>query len=193
MPHQQAERVVIRLFREMGSSLGHRWTSAFGVAVDPNNGTPRLTETARKWLAALGELTAEQVAHGVKKADRMPGDWWPTLQSFRELCMPTPEDLGLPTASDAYKAAANSYWRLHPIVWHAAQAVGVWDLRNKPEALTRPAFKREYEKLLARAATGEVFTLQEEQRAPRIERMPLSKEKKAEHIQALKAALRGRP
>ena len=139
----------------MAMSLGYRWSSSFGDALDERG---ELTETAQHWLNKLGSLTVERVAVGIDKAEQMPGDWWPSLQGFKELCDLRPEDLGIPDAEVAYISACKKEW-LHPVVWRAAQEVGVYDLTARPESLMKNKFMRVYKGLVNRALWGEKFEI----------------------------------
>lgn len=146
-------RVVVRLWKKMVMRLGHRWSSAFGDAL---NDERELTDTADEWRRDLGDLTVDQVALGIDRSRVMPGSWWPTLQGFRELCMPRPEDIGLPTVERAYQQAVNKDWH-HPVVWHAVQEIGAYEFHHQAEAKSRPLFNKVYGALVARAIAGEVF------------------------------------
>ena len=47
---------------------------------------------------------------------------------------------------------------VHLIVWHARQAVGVFELISEPSSRTRPRFEAVYQTLVRRALAGERFT-----------------------------------
>jgi len=101
-------------------------------------------------------------ARGLERGLRERADPWPpTLPEFRQLCQPTPDELGLPMVEDAYRVA---YWQqpdwsgVHPIVWYARQAVGVFELISEPVSRNRPRFEAVYQALVRRALAGERFT-----------------------------------
>jgi len=52
----------------------------------------------------------------------------------------------LPTQEEAYIAACNKDW-IHPVVYHTAQAVGVYELLTRLEKHTRPMFNKHYPRI----------------------------------------------
>ncbi len=133
----------------MARIYGHRWTSAFGATDDST------------WLRGLRGLTPAQVGRGLSRCATHRADGWPpTLPEFRALCTPMAEDLGLPTPDAAYREAAladkDHRWS-HPVVYAAAQATGLFELRTLPESKSRPLFERAYEIVTRRVLAGEQF------------------------------------
>ncbi|SEJ57487.1 hypothetical protein SAMN05216201_11152 [Pseudomonas linyingensis] len=85
----------------------------------------------------------------------------PSIGDFLELCQPSAEALGLPSAAAAYReACANAHpaagqrWS-HPAVHHAACETGFSELRNLPEAKSRALFDRAYAVTVRMLLAGE--------------------------------------
>lgn len=131
-------------------------------------------------------IEPHDLARGLERCIRERADPWPpTLPEFRRLCQPTPEELSLPTVEEAYRVA---YLQkpdgsgVHPIVWHARQAMGVFELISEPSSRTRPRFEAVYQTLVRRALSGERFTFPADLTAPALpdQSQPLTEEERAE-------------
>jgi hypothetical protein len=61
----------------MGSMFGHRWVSAYGAEVDPDN----------VWYACLYDLTQEQIRLGLKVCRDECMEWPPSAPEFRGFCL----------------------------------------------------------------------------------------------------------
>ena len=101
------------------------------------------------------------------------------------MCQPTPEELGLPAVEEAYRVAClqKPDWQsVYPIVWHARQAVGVFELISEPSSRTRPRFEAVYQALVRRALAGERFAFPVDLTAPALtdQSQPLTEEERAE-------------
>jgi len=145
------------------------------------------------WRRGLAGLSGEDLARGLRRLVHGGAVFLPTLGEFRTMCQPTPEELGLPSEAEAYQAACSANWRLHPAVWHAAKAVGVYALRHDAEVKTRPAFAKAWAMVVDQVRAGAAFDLPE-QDAPRLEDKRTKADRVAsmrKHIGALKAALNG--
>ena len=178
------ERHIARLWERMAAVYGHRWTSAYG---DADDGT---------WLQGLADMTPEQIGHAIGRCATRDDAWPPSLPEFRRLCLPDPEELGLPDEQSAYRMACHLDWS-HPAVYEAAQQVGTLELRSQPQARTWPAFRDAWRRVVERAQRGEQFPgptpgaalAIETDRPPEGE--PLPAEQARSRVQDLKAALRG--
>lgn len=160
--------VMIRLWRRMTEIYGRRWSSTYGIgAVDEQE---VMTGTARTWAKGLTPVGLAGIRRGLQCCLQRSDPWPPTLPEFLELCRPTPEEVGLPSVDIAYRAACLGNWRLHPVVWHAARTVGIWELRREPEHMTRPRFLAAYTSLLHRVLAGE--SLSGPTTAPALPRLP---------------------
>jgi len=87
------------LWAKMGRIYGHKWASI----AESDDGT---------WLKGLQGLTPEQLATGLTKCLTRTDTWPPTLIEFRNLCLPTTEDLDLPDVHAAYRMAAFGDWHI---------------------------------------------------------------------------------
>lgn len=181
------ERCMARLWDRMAAIYGHRWISSYGTCTSTAFGV---------WTTGLEGLTPEQIGIGlnscmsrrdIKDVDRID-PWPPTLPEFRALCLPTPEQAGLPSEDVAYMAACNCDWSLHPVVWVAALKVGRTRLKQSRENKTRKLFAKEYRKLIDRVMGGEVFTMPEPA-GPAVTVQRTSRERAALEIAKLRQAI----
>lgn len=120
---------------------GEKWVKNHGVADD---GT---------WAAGLAGLSNDDLARGIRKC----GKWMPSLPEFRDMCLPSAADLGMPEKNAAYLMAVQNDWSAHPAVYAAASEVGLWDLANKAERDVKPRFFRAYDALIGAARAGQVI------------------------------------
>lgn len=150
----------------MGQLYGHRWVSSYGEVDD---GT---------WLTGLQDVTPEQLAMGVQHCLQRGEAWPPSLPEFRKRCRPRPQDLGIAHELEAYREAVKGVapftyhtWS-HPVVYHAAQAVGSWELLHLPESKTFPRFRDAYFAMVERFMQGEGMTAPVALRPKMITRKP---------------------
>lgn len=139
-------QVVNALFRELQACFP-AWRQAWP--------TDEAMATAKKtWIkgfAAAGINTLEQIRYGIEQCRLMPSDFMPSVGRFIELCKPTPEMLGLPTADKAFDEACRkahpamqgSKWS-HQAVYHAAAESGFYNLTRLPQDAARKLFDRNY-------------------------------------------------
>jgi hypothetical protein len=156
------EAALRRLWRRLTAVYGHKWSSQFG-GIDEEGFTV--------WSAGLADLGVAAIRRGFGRCLRRPDPWPPSLPEFRALCRFTPEDLGLPAVAMAFQAASQQrpdWSTLHPIIWHARQAIGAWDLIHEPLARLWPRFQNVYQSLVERALAGETFAYPPALAAPRL-------------------------
>ncbi|MCR7869187.1 hypothetical protein NS942_08085, partial [Pseudomonas aeruginosa] len=123
-PTRLPDRLLERLWVKMTEMYGHRWTSSFGDNPNPDGA----------WATVLQGLTGQQLAHGLNMLTFMGSrfDWPLAAPTFRELCLSVqPESLGLPDHDTAFHQALACRYR-HQVVKAAAEATGVFDLREQP-------------------------------------------------------------
>ncbi len=150
------------LFNALGELYGSKFASQWGA----------FDETGA-WLAELQFLAPAQLGIGLRRVRQQIQDaaragteaWPPTPLAFAALCLPKPEDLGLPSDAQAWReATANAHqpsrhrWS-HEAVRMAGQAVGWWDLthgggESRADRLER-RFRKEYAALVNRVMAGE--------------------------------------
>lgn len=116
------------------------------------------------WKALVGGLTDAELKQGYTRAVNEFGgrdDYPPTLAQFKQLCVITPESLGLPTEGEAYRLACRC---AHPAydgkwpsreVYHAACMVGLHDLTVMSEAQSRHVFAAAWAKTVRAVMQGE--------------------------------------
>lgn len=114
-------------------------------------------------LEAAG-ITPEAVETGLRNTARL--EWPPTVGEFIKACAPSPEELGLPSARDAYLEACRGRTRGHGITWHVAQKIGTFELRTKPEHQTWPVWEVFYLNAVDEARMGRVFQVPEVPEVP---------------------------
>lgn len=117
-----------------------RWIKNYG---DSDDGT---------WASALAGMSVDDLHRGIRGCSA-GSKWLPTLPEFRDLCLPSPADLGLPDPDDAYVLAASGSLD-HPAVHAAATTVGLWAMKTGAERETRPKFIAAYARLLAALRAG---------------------------------------
>jgi hypothetical protein len=150
-------------------------------------------DTFRVWAKALEDMTAQELARGLKKAMDFTGFF--NLPAFRELCRTSPQDHGLPTAKAAYLEAcmkptpkAHQQW-MHPAVYHAGRECGWFELANLPESQSYPRFEAMYQQMVQRVIDGESLEAPALEALPeRISRVTEPEAAKA-HIESLKAIM----
>lgn len=127
----------------------------------------RISVAMMEWSEKLEGVSRPLIAYALKQlgkeceqAKRLGKEAWPpSADQFVALCKPEPVQLGLPTVREAYTAAVN---RSMDLV-RAFPEVGVAMMRIKRETWERgehysyPAFKREYQAIVERHASGERF------------------------------------
>ncbi len=94
----------------------------------------------------------EQIEYGIKKCRIESPINTPTLGQFLKWCMPSPEELKIPSLEHAYEEACrNSHpankepnWS-HQAVYHAWSMCDPYELTNSPKNQTFPIFERNYE------------------------------------------------
>ena len=142
----------------------HRFESAY-------RDETTLNQAKREWALSLAGLSANLIELALERCKREHA-WPPTIAEFLKLVQPSPESLGLPSVGAAYvEACQNAHhpaqheWS-HICVHLAAQNTGYFMLRSDPERLTRPAFEKEYLKLIERLANGETLSLKQPMALP---------------------------
>lgn len=181
------EKHVKRLWERMRKA-NPRWISVYGQKDD---GT---------WLLGLQGLTPEQIGngieryvrHGVIRNGKAERDWPPSLPEFRAMCEPSAEDLGLPSAEEAYRLATIEVSRFrarwsNAVVYATAREFGLRRLSEMPYAMAWPEWRDVYARIVQCAAAGHEFELpKDEPRAqaigPRMETVERSIEQARAHL-----------
>lgn len=145
------------------------------------------------WFTDLADLPDQAIMLGLKKAKSFTGYF--SLPTFLDLCRITAEDLGLPSALEAYKEAAQAKSPVtnnkftHPIVYHAGRHTGWFDLRNFEEYKMFPKFKEEYSKLVQKILSGEEISEPKQLAIAEHSEVPLSSEENKKRLKALRDSL----
>ena len=83
-------------------------------------------------------------------------DWPPSALAFRDLCLPTSEDLGLPSDDDAFSQAVGNASEKHPSVIHTLRNMGdeVYKLRRSESGKAEKIFKKHWDKTVEHVMAG---------------------------------------
>ncbi len=122
--------------------------------------TKHFNEYRAAMVAGLieGGIESEaQVDAGLKKALLRESPFFPSVGEFVALCKGDYADFSLPSHDAAFVMAAHWDWSNHPIIYKAALAVGIYEIKTQPEKFTKKAFVTAYKKLAGRVMTGEKF------------------------------------
>lgn len=145
------------LWKRMSEAFPYLWVRGYGEVGG---------DVFATWCLQLRDMSPEQIKRGYvalcRKHEQNPdGSYLPSLPQFRALCIPTPQDLGLPEARQAYLEAAKAsrapsqHEFSHPAVYAAGRATGWFDLGNLPESKSWPIFERNYAIAVRKALAGE--------------------------------------
>ena len=137
-PAEYSLSEVGQFWLKMAEMYGGRFTNEVGVV--PND----------EWIALFSRLNRNEVKRGYQRmrADERFADWPPTVIRFEHLCKPTAEDMGLPSADDAYQMATGNHPHKHKAVAWTLQNMGAasWNVKHSVEKTSRPLFAEAYQK-----------------------------------------------
>lgn len=147
----QTAEVVNDLFRRL-RGIFPAWRQAW-----PS--TDALDAAKAEWIkefADEGIRTLEQIEFGIQKCRKLKKPFAPSVGEFIAMCVPGPEDFGMPAAADAWIEALMATYS-HEAVKLAAEATGLFDLRGakQEDKGLRARFDRNYEIILRRAQAGQ--------------------------------------
>lgn len=147
----QTAEVVNALFRRL-RGIFPAWRQAW-----PS--TEALDSAKAEWIkefADEGIRTLEQIEFGIQKCRKLKKPFAPSVGEFIAMCVPGPEDFGMPLAADAWiEALIGTY--SHEAVKFAAEATGLFDLRSarQEDKGVRARFDRNYAVVIRRAQEGQ--------------------------------------
>ena len=147
----QTAEVVNDLFRRL-RGIFPAWRQAW-----PS--TEALDAAKAEWIkefADAGIRSLEQIEFGIQKCRKLKKPFAPSVGEFIAMCVPSPEDFGMPAPADAWlEALMGSY--SHEAVRLAAEATGLFDLRaaKQEDKGLRARFDRNYEVILRRAQANQ--------------------------------------
>jgi hypothetical protein len=136
--------VMELLWRRMTEIYGSRWESSYGD--QPTDG----------WATAIGDLSPGMIRAGLAKMAKQGNHnaWPPTALEFRALCIPSGEDIGLPSLDEAFQQAIGNRTEKHPAVVHTLRHLDSYALRRMPGADAQRAFARAWQKTIGEIAAG---------------------------------------
>ncbi len=143
------------VFARLRAIYGNKFEQAFG------NSEEAMIRTKREWALALAPFSAPAVENALEHCKRNMA-WPPSIAEFLKLLEVAS---GLPSARSAYEEACRCRtapvdfnWS-HPVIYHAATAVGFWRLQTEAEQRTWPDFENAWQRLMSRYRSGEHFDL----------------------------------
>lgn len=118
------------------------------------------------WYEELRELNPEQINHGLKKCWIKFKSWPPTCMEFKELCLPTAEDLGAPDKVEAYLLAIKNNLE-NPFVYETISKITQYSFQRMNEREQKIRFYETYDSIIEKAKkTGVVPVKPKELPAP---------------------------
>ena len=165
---QYAAKIMNELFKSLfAAKPGWRATFPGIKGQELDQAINLLKKTWIKTFSENGINTPEQLQMGMKKVRSDPNEFLPSPGQFVLWCKPQPEDLGLPSAEQAYKEACDHSHHVyrhkwtHPIVYQCGAEASWYSIRtcsSKAEiAANKKLFLQAYESLCKRVMAGEVF------------------------------------
>lgn len=147
----QTAEVVNDLFRRL-RGIFPAWRQAW-----PS--TEALDAAKAEWIkefADEGIRTLEQIEFGIQKCRKLKKPFAPSVGEFIAMCVPGPEDFGMPSATGAWMEALMETYS-HEGVKIAAIATGLFDLRSakQEDKGLRQRFDHNYAVVIRRAQEGQ--------------------------------------
>ena len=147
----QTAEVVNDLFRRL-RGIFPAWRQAW-----PS--TEALDAAKAEWIkefADEGIRTLEQIEFGIQKCRKLKKPFAPSVGEFSAMCVPGPEDFGMPSAAGAWMEALMEAYS-HEGVKVAAIAAGLFDLRaaKQEDKGLRQRFDHNYAVVIRRAQEGQ--------------------------------------
>ena len=147
----QTAEVVNDLFRRL-RGIFPAWRQAW-----PS--TEALDAAKGEWIkefADEGIRTLEQIEFGIQKCRKLKKPFAPSVGEFIAMCVPGPEDFGMPSVAGAWMEALMETYS-HEGVKIAAVATGLFDLRSakQEDKGLRQRFDHNYAIVIRRAQEGQ--------------------------------------
>ncbi|MEI8631435.1 replication protein P [Vibrio sp. PP-XX7] len=151
----QTAKLVNHIFTEL-QVIFPAWRMAFPDKAALNN-------AKRIWTVALFEnriYHTRQIDFGLRKARQSGNPHMPSVGQFIRWCLPTCEELGIPTAEQAFGLIGEFNYeatrqQLPMVVQVAFHQIGHWDLTHLSQQKLFPIFQSHYEVLVRKVAMGE--------------------------------------
>ena len=159
-PAVVTEPVVVSLeTAEVVNDLFRRLRGIFPAWRQAWPSTEALAAAKEEWIkefADEGIRTLEQIEFGIQKCRKLKKPFAPSVGEFIAMCIPGPEDFGMPVSTDAWLEALMGTYS-HEAVRIAAEATGLFDLRasKQDNKGLRERFDRNYTIVLRRAQAGQ--------------------------------------
>ena len=132
---------IEHLFLRFSARYQRTWTSLFP--------TPEAYDVAlSEWALILADVDTAGIERALKRCLVEFPTYPPKPAEFYALTWPTAIELGLPTLEEAYRAAINRRWRMHPLIWHTVAVIGQFEFPRLPSDKSRRRFEEIYHQLL---------------------------------------------
>ena len=128
----------------MTGLYSHKFTGGYG------------TEPTPEWKMAVRDCSPEMIKRGLDRCVKEFPSWPPNPIEFRNLCYPTPEEMGLPSNETAFLQAVGSIKERHPAVIYALRNLGAecFRLRHSDEKTARDMFNKVWAQTIEFVANG---------------------------------------
>lgn len=141
----EAAKNVNDIFRALQAAFP-AWRSAF-----PDGASLKAAKQSWvKGLMAAGVTDLSQIARGVEKARLSDSDFFPSVGKFIGWCHLSPEELGMPSESDAWREAGQHSHHVlihnwsHPGVYEAGRRTGWFEIRSCDDARQIQALRKSF-------------------------------------------------
>ncbi|WP_142995794.1 replication protein P [Vibrio coralliilyticus] len=153
---KQTATHVNQIFQELLQACP-AWNARFEK--NPNE----LANLKRSYLKGLVEenlFDMKQIQFGIRKARAVDSDFFPSVGKFISWCKPTAEELGYPSAREAFarisefNSGGDMRYNLPPVILATFNQVGHWDLTHLSENKLYPIFESQYLHIIKLAMNG---------------------------------------
>lgn len=145
----------------------YRWTAQFPL-------DPVREEAILIWFDALKDLSVYDIKRGIDVCASSSSGYVPSLGEFKDRCLPSMEELGLPEIDEAWDMAINQKWDC-ALVWNTVVSIGVYEFRNRGQKENQQKFAETYSKFVQRARKGEQFIVASNPQLPSLDQREFKK------------------
>lgn len=146
----------------------YRWNSQFA------NEDLAKDEAVLVWFDALRDLSVYNLKRGLDECAKSLNGYVPTPGEFRDRCLPSIQELGIPDIDDAWVIANSEPWKF-PVVWHTVNAIGSYVFKHGNQKDIQFKFATTYAKFVQRAREGEKFMIPSNPQLPNPDSRPFKR------------------
>lgn len=144
---------IDQFFLRMAAIYPYKWAGQFPDA-------KALLIAKSEWADALNEFSDHEIKQGLAHCRRHGSEFPPSIPQFIRYCLPTLDDLQLPSPDAAYQLAihsqANGQWE-NDLIYNAVALIGFYEFRMNPAYKVKPEFIKCYKKLCEHALHQEIM------------------------------------